>query len=131
MLEKIKKILEDKKLRSDIILIAVVLVIGLSALLVSFLLRKDGSTVGSTVVVSVDGRKVAEYSLHVDGTYYLNGGTNVLVIEDGYAYMKEANCPGFQDCVEKGKISYVGQSITCLPNKLIVEITGDGEEVLS
>ena len=127
MLEKIKKILEDKKLRSDIILIAVVLVIGLSALLVSFLLRKDGST----VVVSVDGRKVAEYSLHVDGTYYLNGGTNVLVIEDGCAYMKEANCPGYQDCVEKGKISYVGQSITCLPNKLIVEITGDGEEVLS
>ncbi|MBO7196188.1 MAG: NusG domain II-containing protein [Clostridia bacterium] len=123
----LKKILENKKLRSDIILIAAALFVGLVALLVAFLLREDGSR----VVVSVDGKKVAEYSLNVDGTYYLNDGTNVLVIEDGYAYMKEANCPGFQDCVEKGKISYVGQSITCLPNKVIVEIVGEGEEILS
>ena len=128
MLKKIiDRIHEDKKLRSDIILVAVILVIGLSALLIAFLSREGGST----AVVYVDGKKVAEYSLYINGTYYLNNGTNVLVIEDGYAYMKEADCPGYQDCVERGKISYVGQSITCLPNKVIVEITGEGEEILS
>ena len=120
MLEKIKKILEDKKRRSDLILVSVLLIIGLSVFLIFYLNRTEGST----VVVSVDGKKVAEYPLSVDGTYYLNNGTNVLVIEDGYAYISEANCPGFQDCVEEGKKHFVGETITCLPNKLIVEITG-------
>lgn len=123
MLDKIKKILENKKLRSDLILVAVLLVVSLSVFLIFYLNRTEGST----VVVSVDGKKVAEYPLSVDGTFYLNNGTNVLVIENGYAYISEANCPGFQDCVEEGKKHFVGETITCLPNKLIVEITGEGE----
>ena len=77
--------------------------------------------------MSVDGKKVAEYPLSVNGTYYLNNGTNVLVIEDGYAYISEANCPGYQDCVETGKIRYVGEQIVCLPNMLRVEIVGEGD----
>lgn len=123
----LKKILEDKKLRSDIILIGTLLVIGLSVFLFMFFTREDGDR----VVVSVGGKVVAEYSLSVDGVYYLNDGTNVLVIEGGYVYMREANCPGFQDCVEAGRISKVGQSIVCLPNELIVEIVGekDGGDV--
>ena len=122
MLEKIldglKKILEDKKKRSDLILVSVCLVVGLSLLFFMFLTRTEGST----VVVTINDKKVAEYSLAIDGIYYLNGGTNVLAIEDGWAYMKEANCPGYQDCVERGRIKYVIQSIVCRPNGITVEI---------
>ncbi len=124
--EKIKKIFENKKLVSDIILVAVVLVIGLSVLLVFYLNRTEGSM----AVVSVDGDKIAEYPLAIDGVYYLNDGTNVLVIEDGKAYMREATCPGYQDCVERGKISFVGETIVCKPNKLVVEIVGEGDELI-
>ena len=128
MLKKLyNRFLEDKKFRSDVILIAVLLVLGLSVLLFVFLTRTEGAT----AVVSVDGKRVAEYSLAVDGVYYLNDGTNILVIEDGKAYIREATCPGYQDCVEKGRISFVGESIVCLPNKLVVEIVGEGEEILS
>lgn len=119
----LKKILENKKMLSDIILVAVLLVISLSVFLVFYLTRTEGDT----VVVSVDGVKVAEYPLSIDGVYYLNGGTNVLVIEDNKAYIREANCPGYQDCVEQGRISFVGESIVCLPNKVIVEIVGEGD----
>ena len=122
----IKKILADKKLLSDIILIGALLVIGVSALII-WTLSSEG---GSYAVVSVDGEVVAEYSLEVDGVYYLNGGTNVLVIEDGSAYVREASCPGYQDCVEKGRVSRVGETIVCLPNKLVVEITGEGDELI-
>ena len=122
----LKKILEDKKLCSDIILVGVLLVIGLSVLLISYLGRTDGAT----AVVSVGGKVVAEYPLAIDGVYYLNGGTNVLVIEDGKAYIREANCPGYQDCVEQGKISFVGERIVCLPNTLMVEIVGEGEGII-
>ena len=122
----LKKILENKKLCSDIILVTILLVISLSVFLVFYLNRTEGST----VVVSVDGKKVSEYSLEIDGVYYLNDGTNVLVIESGAAYMREANCPGYQDCVETGKIRFVGERIVCLPNKVIVEIVGEGEEII-
>lgn len=123
MLDKLKKILENKKLRSDLILVGVLLVISLSALLFYFVNRTEGST----VLVSVDGKRVAEYPLSVNCTYYINNGTNVLVIEDGYAYISEANCPGYQDCVEEGKKCFVGEQIVCLPNKVTIEIVGEGE----
>lgn len=119
----LKKILGNKKLCSDIILVAVLLVISLSVLLIFFINRTEGDM----VVVSVDGVKVAEYSLSIDGVYYLNNGSNVLVIEDNTAYVREATCPGFQDCVEMGKIRFVGESIVCLPNKVVIEIQGEGD----
>ena len=122
----IKRILSDKKLLTDIILIGVLLAVGISGLIIWSLT----SVGGNTVVVSVGGRTVAEYPLEIDGIYFLNGGTNILVIEDGYAYIREANCPGYQDCVERGRISMVGESIVCLPNELVVEITGEGEELI-
>lgn len=119
----LKKLLENKKLCSDIILIAVTLVISLSVLLIFYLNRTEGSV----AVVSIDGNRVAEYPLSVDGVYYLNDGSNILAIEDGEAYIREANCPGYQDCVERGRISAVGETIVCLPNKVVVEIVGEGE----
>ncbi len=122
----LKKILENKKLLSDIILIGVLLIVSLSVFLVWYLNGTDGSF----ALVTVDGKKVGEYSLAIDGVYYINDGTNVLAIEDGKAYMKEANCPGYQDCVETGKISRVGETIVCLPNKVVVEIVGEGDELI-
>lgn len=125
----LKKFLEDKKLRSDIILIGVLLIISLSVLLFVFLTREEGAIAD----VYVDGVKVAEYPLSIDGVYYLNNGSNVLVIENGTAYMREANCPdkfSKNGCVNTGKISYVGQTIVCLPNKIIVEIVGEGEGIV-
>ncbi len=122
----LKKILENKKLLSDIILIGVLLIVSLSVFLIWYLSGTDGST----AVVTVDGKRVGEYSLAIDGVYYVNDGTNVLVIEDGKAYIREANCPGYQDCVETGKISRVGETIVCLPNKVVVEIVGEGDELI-
>ena len=125
----LKKLLENKKLLSDIILITVILIVSLSVLLIVFLTRESGNI----VVVYVDGEKVAEYPLSVDGVYYLNNGTNTLVIENGEAYMRDATCPDKytgNGCVNTGRISYVGQKIVCLPNRVIVEIVGEGEGIV-
>ena len=106
-----------KKIIFDTILVLTLLVISLSALYFVF----SNRNIGSTVRVSVDGETVAEYSLYKDGEYSLNGGTNVLKIEDGRAYMIFADCPD-KTCVRKGKIYYIGDDITCLPNRVRVEI---------
>lgn len=83
---------------------------------------------GSYVTVSIDGEYVATYPLSKNAQYELNGGTNILVIEDGYAYIKSASCPDSL-CVKQGKKSLSGQKIVCLPNKVMVEVFSDSDEI--
>ena len=106
----------------DIALIGFLLVLGVVLLLVFRL----GKGPGAAVTVSVKGDEIARYSLNIDGVHTLNGGTNVLKIEDGKAWMIEANCPktGSDVCTEHGKIWKNGQMITCKPNLLVVEVVG-------
>ena len=48
-------------------------------------------------------------------------GECILIIKDGEAYMQEADCPN-QICVHHSPISHKGESIVCLPNRVIIEI---------
>ena len=108
--------------KRDLILIGIVLAIALTALGIIQLFKKPGAY----VVVQIDKVEVARYSLSVDGEYVLNGGTNVLKIENGEAWMLEANCPtkGGTRCTAQGKISKTTESITCQPNNLSVIVYG-------
>ena len=110
------------KYRLDIIIVAAILLASLVLLLVMTLTKEEGSV----VVVEIDGATVATYSLEENGEYSLNGGTNVLVIENGKAYLNYSNCPD-HTCERTGKIQYVGQSIICLPNKIAITIKGEVE----
>ncbi len=111
-----------KNYRLDIIIIAAILLVSVALLLVMTLSREEGAT----VVVEIDGATVATYSLNENGEYSLNGGTNVLVIENGKAYLNYSNCPD-HTCEKTGKIQYVGQTIICLPNKITITIKGEAE----
>ena len=114
--------------KRDIILIGSVLLIAVALLLVVELGRQEGAY----VVVRVDGQEVGNYQLMENGTYELNGGTNILRIENGEAYLTDANCPD-KLCVHQGRISKTNQVITCLPNKLTVTVYGaeEGVELVS
>lgn len=120
-----KKLFGNKKMIADIILIASVLVIALSVFIIVELSKKEGAFVR----VSIDGEMVAEYSLSADGEYSLNGGTNILVIENREAYIRWADCPR-QICVKDGRVSRTGERITCLENRVVVEVFGNGDEIL-
>ncbi len=117
----------EKKLflKNDIYLIA-----GLLLVLVVFtaILILSGKS-GKEVVVSVDGKTVATFPLDEDLTYEIKGyqgGSNLLVISGGEAYLTSASCPDHL-CINMGKISRAGQSIICLPNRVTVEIVGDSD----
>ena len=109
-------------IKRDLILIGAILALILAAFGIMSLVKEDGAY----VVVRVDGKQVAEYSLSKDGEYELNGGTNILKIEDGKAFLTSANCPDHL-CVNQGKIDQSGETITCLPNKLTVTVYGAGK----
>ena len=110
-----------KNHKRDLILIGILL---LTALIL-FLLFKDKqrNEPDAVAVVTVDGTEIARYPLSRNGTFVLNEGSNTLVIENGEAWVSEANCPD-KLCMGFGKISKNGEIIVCLPNRLIVMIEG-------
>lgn len=126
---KTETTVKTPRLRYDIILILALLLASGIVLSVSLLTRVEGNF----VEVTEGERLVATYSLDVDGEYELGGGSNVLVIKDGRAYVTYANCPG-QHCVNTGKIHYVGESIVCVYNEIIITVKGysdDGVDIVS
>ncbi len=117
-----KPVNREKKnpLLRDAVLAILLLAVGLSA----FFIVRANEKPGKTVTVYHDGEPVGTYSLFRNGSYEINGGTHILVIEDGTACVTDADCPNLL-CEKRGKISAVGESIVCLPNR--VEIRVDGE----
>ena len=75
--------------------------------------------------VTIDGEVFGSWPLSEDRTVEIGDG-NRLVIEDGKADMVWADCPD-KLCVNQKAISREGESIICLPNKVVVSIVG-GEE---
>ena len=119
---------EKKKYTRDLILVGALLLL---ALLLFFLVRngQDRATgTDAVAVVTVDGAEVGRYPLNKSGTFPLNNGSNILVVENGEAWVSEANCPD-KVCMGMGKISRNGEFIACLPNRLIVVVEG-GEPAL-
>lgn len=48
-------------------------------------------------------------------------GYNIIIIENGLAFVQEADCAN-QICVHSAKISEPGETIACLPHRLLLEI---------
>ena len=108
---------EKKKERNDRILIAGIIV---SAILLTITFLLKGSSVGTTVVVSVDGEEYGRYSLLKEQVVQI-GDTNTLVIHNHEADMLFAECPD-QICVKHTPISETDENIICLPNQVVVTI---------
>lgn len=108
--------------RNDIILISAILLISLVFTVILY----KGMRNGDRITVYVDSKTVGEYPLESDGTIVIegyNGGHNTLTVENGYAFMSDASCPD-KLCIHQGRISGEGQMIVCLPNRVIIKVTG-------
>ena len=111
----------------------IVLVLILSSFLPIFIFGQT-QTADKEAVLRVDGTEIKRFDL-VEGqkTYtYLyedeDGDTNLLEIEGDRIRIKEADC-GDQICVRRGWASKNGETIVCLPHKLVIEIqAADGSE---
>lgn len=74
--------------------------------------------------VTVDGDVVQTLDLAKDTEITITGkqgGSNLLVIRDGEVWCASASCPD-KVCVSQGKKSHNGDTIACLPNRMIVTI---------
>ena len=123
----------DKKVGKKEILL--LLIIFAAAVIGYFVFQKLQSTPGAQVKVTVDGTVYGTYDLYTTGEkakkiQIKNAEgtvTNTLVIENGKADMISADCPD-KLCVNQHAISSNGETIVCLPNKVVVEVE-DGERL--
>ena len=128
-----------KEYRKDLILILAVLV-GAGLIAGAFALARKP---GAYVRVERNGKTVALYPLNVDRREVfpeedgsaLNSGEgtagNVLVIENGAVHMESASCPD-KLCVKQGTKSQVGETIVCLPHRLVATVISaeEAEELM-
>ncbi|MBQ8315741.1 MAG: NusG domain II-containing protein [Lachnospiraceae bacterium] len=108
--------------RNDVIFIAALLVVVSLCGLCFYLFRGEGDK----VVVTVDGTEYGTYSLAEDVRVEIRTGEageelNVLVIKDGQAYVETATCPD-GICAGHKPISREGESIVCLPHKVVITV---------
>ncbi len=112
--------------RKDIVFLGILFLVAL-AFLLWFLIgyRQEGSQVEITVDGNLYGiyalEKNQEIPIKIEGTV-----TNLLVIEDGQANMRKGDCPD-QICVNHAPVSHVGESIVCLPNRVVVNVIGEAQ----
>lgn len=92
----------------------------------------DDNAGETTVVVSVDGKEVDRLALtsfpDADQQYSYNGYTLTVTLTETFSgemgvQVSESDCPT-QDCVYTGTITHSGQSIVCLPARIIVQLVG-------
>lgn len=112
--------------RRDYLFLAALFVLGILLTIGVYHFSENGSAIN----ITVDGQLYGTYALDEEQEIpvELDGRiANVVVIEDGAAYMKNADCRDGL-CIRQGAISRNRQTIVCLPHKLVVEVVGGEEE---
>ena len=116
----------QKPMRNDIILILVLLISAILFLVCYYLFfHKDGAF----IQITTNGKVYKTLPLNEDATIIINGynnGSNTLQIKDGYASVTNAECPD-KLCQKQKKIHYNGESIVCLPNKVVISVISKEE----
>ena len=71
----------------------------------------------------LDGEDYGDYPLDTDVDFEIKSkrGHNHFVIRNGKAAIIEADCPD-KICIHQGWISESGETISCLPNQLVITI---------
>lgn len=134
--------------KADIILFIVLVAIGLAAS-AALTLTHSAAESGAKVIIESGGSLYARYPLSEDRTVVVPAPKqnsvdapaanaddpassqydyyNVVEISGGTVSVTEASCKN-QVCVKHGEISRSGESIVCLPNRLVVRIENSSEE---
>lgn len=110
----------------------IIFIIFLSFLSFAYINRYAFSGQEKYISVQVNGEEIKKiifdeqligHTIPVETDY----GYNLIEIGDKQVRVIEADCPDQID-VKQGYISRIGETIVCLPNKLVIEIKGESGE---
>lgn len=108
---------------NSVLFFAGVLLIAFGLLILRFVLT-DKEAAAKSVVVEADGSIVYAVPLSDDQTIPVQTeyGENIVRIENGKVFVESADCPK-QICVHTAPIRDIGQTIVCLPHRVVISVT--------
>jgi hypothetical protein len=111
----------------DKILIAGLVIVTLA----SFPMMRHFHQEGKRVLIELDGEAVGNFPLKEDRLVPVEGrlGTTRVEISEMGVRVLNSPCP-YKLCVKSGSILRSGQTLVCLPNRVVVRITGDNGEAV-
>ena len=115
------------KLKADVLVPAIFLTAALLFFLVPRLF--DGQMDEAGVEILLDGELLERYPLSEDRTVTVPGaeeGYNLVLVSGGTVKVTDADCPD-RLCMKQKGISRDGESIICLPHRLVVRIQSQKE----
>lgn len=119
-----------RRLRCDIVVVAVILAIALLTFLIPYYINEKRT--GSKVIILQNGEETGSYNLSENDTVIVcdeDGGYNLILISNSEVRVTDADCPD-KLCIRQREISRNGESIICLPHKLVVMIESPEESDL-
>ncbi len=108
--------------KNDIILIIVLIVLSLFFVLILQFTKKEGTS----LLVFIDGNEYKSFDLSEELSFTIeleDGNYNSFEIKDGYVKMISASCPD-KICLHTKGIYYDKETITCLPNRVLLQVSG-------
>lgn len=112
--------------KTDVMLLAVILALGVIGILI-LIGNRDA---GACVSITENGEVIGIYALDKDCDVLIeteDGGSNLLRIAEGKASVVSADCHN-QDCVEHKAVSQSGESIICLPHKIVITVYSTSDD---
>lgn len=109
----------------DYLIVAIIVAISVAIFIYSTG-RLNNNAISKSVSIQINGKEIERivFSNELIGTTKIietEFGRNVLEFGDGMVRSIEADCPDQIDVLQ-GYISNVGETIVCLPNRMVVEI---------
>jgi hypothetical protein len=117
----------NKVTTGDVVLTTLVVVASIVSMVL--IARATAGEKGSTAVVEVNAKKVLRIELSANQpskTYTVRGmgGPSTIEVEKGRVRMIASTCRD-KICVGTGWVDAPGKNIVCLPNRVVVTITGE------
>ncbi len=107
---------------ADKVLIGCLLILSLA----SYPLTRHMTKGGDTVRIEVNGAVYTTVPLHANQSIAVPGplGNTMVTVQDGKVFVSESPCHA-KICIRTGQVSHNGQLIVCVPNKVVIRITGE------
>ena len=113
----------NNTIKHDLILLAMFI---LNAAILFFIINRTDEIKGDYVLITLDNSEYARIPLDKDTVLSIDSdkGKNTVVVSDKEVYVESADCPD-QICVDHAHIMYEGETIVCLPHRLIIKIVSE------
>lgn len=110
----------------DYIIVSGLLVLGV---IFTFFIFRPADAEPGALEVRQNGKVIMTLPLSENTTKTIennSGGTNTFTVRDGAVTMTEADC-GDYTCIQTGSITKTGESIVCLPHRLVLQIVSNAD----